>query len=79
MRTNAEKLHNDDEALMGGTSFLNCFFGLTNLREISKVESGNDEGKSKKAIKKVCERQMENQDRCVCLQIWDFVRIPGCE
>ena len=79
MRTNAEKLHKDAEALIGGTSFLNCFFGLTNLREISILESCKDEGKTKNTIKKVGERQMENQDRCVCLQFWDFVRIPGCE
>ena len=43
------------------------------------MESGKDEGKTKNAIKKVDERQMENQDRCVCLQFWDSVGVPGCD
>ena len=43
------------------------------------MESGKDEGKTKNAIKKVGERQMKNQNRCVCLQLWDSVRVPGCK
>ena len=52
---------------------------LWNLREISIVESGKDEGKSKKAIKKVGERQVKNQDCCVRLQFWDSVGVPECD
>ena len=41
------------------------------------VEGGNDEGKTKKAVEKVREGQMKDQDRCVCVQFWNLVRVPG--
>ena len=41
------------------------FFRFDNSREIAMVEGGEDEGKSKKAVEEVGERQMEDQDRCV--------------
>ena len=42
-----------------------CFFWFDNSREIAMVEGGEDEGKSKKAVEKVSEGQMKDQDRCV--------------
>ena len=45
--------------------FLCVFFRVDNSREIAMVEGGEDEGKSKKAVEKVGEGQMEDQDRCV--------------
>ena len=53
------------------------FLGSSNLREITMVEGGNDEGKTKKAVEKVSEGQMKDQDRCVCVQFWNLVRVPG--
>ena len=41
------------------------------------VEGGEDEGKSKKAVEKVGEGQMKDQDCCVCVQVWNLVRVPG--
>ena len=41
------------------------------------VEGGNDEGKTKKAVEKVSEGQMKDQDRFVCVQIRNFTRVPG--
>ena len=78
MRTKAEKLHKDAEALSRGTSrkFIS-FWAAPNLREVSILESGKDEGKTEKAVEKVSERQVKNQDRCVCLQIWHSLWVPS--
>ena len=53
------------------------FLGSSSLREIATVESGKDEGKTKKAVEKVCEGQMKDQDRFVCVQVWNVTRVPG--
>ena len=41
------------------------------------VEGGQDEGKTKDAVEKVREGQMKDQNRGVCVQVRNFVRVPG--
>ena len=58
LRTRDEELHKDAEALNRNFCLsLACF---ANLREMTVVEGGNDEGETKKAVQKVGERQMQD-------------------
>ena len=47
--------------------FLDLSYSSSNLREIAMVQSGKDEGKTQKAVEKVGEGQMKDQDRFVCV------------
>ena len=68
-------VHKDAEAL--NREKVHDFFYSYNLREISMVEGGQDEGKTKDAVEKVREGQMKDQNCCVCVQVRNFVRVPG--
>ena len=68
-------VHKDAEAL--NREKVHDFLDSYNLREISMVEGGQDEGKTKDAVEEVRDGQMKDQNCCVCVQVRNFLRVPG--